>query len=82
MQQLEHYRLSDGVGIHDCLIASVCHRLQVPIYSHNLGMSLTRDSLVSVMYSAALNSAKSSVTLQRTDRHEILGQKPTNFQLS
>ena len=36
MQQLERYRLSQGVGIHDCLIASVCHRLQVPIYTHNL----------------------------------------------
>ena len=36
MQQLERYRLSDGVGIHDCLIASVCQRLQVPLYTHNL----------------------------------------------
>jgi hypothetical protein len=36
MQQLERDRLSDGVGMHDCLIASACHRLQVPIYTHNL----------------------------------------------
>ena len=36
MQQLERYRLSHGVGIHDCLIASVAHRLQVPVYTHNL----------------------------------------------
>lgn len=36
MQQLERYRLSHGVGIHDCLIASVAHRLQVPLYTHNL----------------------------------------------
>ncbi len=36
MQQMEQYRLSHGVGINDCLIASVCHRLQVPLYTHNL----------------------------------------------
>jgi predicted nucleic acid-binding protein len=36
MQQLERYQLSHGVGIHDCLIASVCHRLQVPLYTHNV----------------------------------------------
>jgi hypothetical protein len=47
-----------------------------------MGMGLTRDSLVSVMYSAALNSAKSSVTLLRTDRHGILGQKSPDFQVS
>jgi hypothetical protein len=46
------------------------------------GMGLTRDSVVSVMYAEELNSAKSSVTLQRTDRHGILGQKPTDFQVS
>jgi len=48
----------------------------------NSGIRLRRDSWVSVMYAEELNSAKSSVTLQRTDRHEILGQKPANFQLS
>jgi predicted nucleic acid-binding protein len=36
MQQLERYRLSHGVGINDCLIASVAHRLQLPLYTHNL----------------------------------------------
>lgn len=36
MQQLERYRLSHGVGINDCLIASVCQRLHVPLYTHNL----------------------------------------------
>ena len=36
MQQLERYQLSHGVRIHDCLIASVAHRLQVPLYTHNL----------------------------------------------
>ena len=46
------------------------------------GIRLKRDSVVSVMYPEELDSAKSSVTLQRTDRHEILGQKPTDFQLS
>jgi predicted nucleic acid-binding protein len=36
MQQVELYRLSHGVGIHDSLIASVSHRFQVPLYTHNL----------------------------------------------
>ncbi len=35
-QQLIKYRLSHGVEINDCLIASVCHRLQVPIYTQNM----------------------------------------------
>jgi hypothetical protein len=45
------------------------------------GIRLRRDSLVSVMYSTDLNSATSSVTPQRTDRHGILGEKPSDFQL-
>jgi predicted nucleic acid-binding protein len=36
MQQLERFRLSHGVSIDDCLIASVAFRLQVPLYTHNL----------------------------------------------
>ena len=36
MQQLERYRLSHGVEMNDCLIASAAHRLQVPLYTHNL----------------------------------------------
>lgn len=36
MEQMERYRLSHGVGLNDCLIASVAHRLQVPLYTHNL----------------------------------------------
>lgn len=36
MQQLLIYRLSHGIAIMDCLIASVCHRLQVPMYTHNV----------------------------------------------
>jgi hypothetical protein len=46
------------------------------------GIRLRRDSGVSVLYSTELNSATSSVILQSTDRHGILGQKPTDFQLS
>jgi hypothetical protein len=46
------------------------------------GIRLSRDSWVSVMYAEALNSTTSSVTLQSTDRQEILGQKPSDFQLS
>lgn len=36
MQRLLALRLSRGVSITDCLIASVCHRLQVPLYTHNI----------------------------------------------
>lgn len=35
-QQLIRYRLSRGVEINDSLIASICLRLQVPIYTHNV----------------------------------------------
>src|SRR5687767_3765529 len=48
MQQLIKFRLSHNVGLMDCLIASVCYRLQLPLYTHNrkhvepiLGKSLT-----------------------------------------
>lgn len=36
MEQLLEKRLKFGVAVNDCLIASVCHRLQVPIYTHNV----------------------------------------------
>jgi hypothetical protein len=46
------------------------------------GIHLSRDSWVSVMYSEGLNSAKSSGTHQRTDRHHgMVGQKCSHFQL-
>ena len=35
-QQLVKYRLSHGLEINDCLIAAVCHRLQMPIYTQNV----------------------------------------------
>jgi hypothetical protein len=46
------------------------------------GIRLRRDSWVSVMYAEALTSTTSSVILQSTDRHGIVGQKPPDFQLS
>ena len=46
------------------------------------GIRLRRDSWVSVMYAEELNSTTSSVTLQRTDRHGILGQKSSHCQMS
>jgi len=46
-----------------------------------LGIHLSRDNLVSVMYAEELSSNQSSATLQRTDRHGILGQKSSDFQL-
>ena len=36
------------------------------------GIRLRRDRWKSVMYAEGLNSAKSAVTLQSTDRHEIV----------
>lgn len=36
MAQLLEKRLKFGVAMADCLIASVCQRLQVPIYTHNI----------------------------------------------
>ena len=36
METQMRYELSHGVGMMDCLIASVSHRLQVPLYTHNL----------------------------------------------
>lgn len=36
IQQMERYRFSHGVATNDCFIASVAHRLQVPLYTHNL----------------------------------------------
>jgi hypothetical protein len=36
MQQMEKYRLSHGLTVNDCLIASLAHRLQIPLYTHNL----------------------------------------------
>src|SRR5262249_50650684 len=44
------------------------------------GSHVARDSWVSVLYPEGLNSAKSSGTLQRTDRHGIVGQKSSDFQ--
>jgi predicted nucleic acid-binding protein len=34
--QASAYKLSHNIGMTDCLIASVCHRLQVPLYTRNL----------------------------------------------
>ena len=36
MQGLQTYRLSHGVSILDTLIASIAHRLQVPLYTDNV----------------------------------------------
>ena len=48
----------------------------------SLGIRLRRDNGVSVRYAEELNSGKSSVILQRADRHGILGQKSADFQVS
>jgi hypothetical protein len=63
------------------------HRVDSPCASdavtvYGLGIRVRRDSWVSVMYAEGLHSGESSVTFQRTDRHGILGQKPTDFHVS
>jgi hypothetical protein len=45
-----------------------------------MGSHLRRDNVVSVLYSEGLNSTKSSVFLQRTDRHGIVGHRASDFQ--
>jgi hypothetical protein len=55
--------------------------LQITL-NENMGIRLTRDSGVSVVYAEGLNSTTRSVMLQRTDRHGILGQKLPDFQES
>src|SRR5258708_15923847 len=36
MEQMEKYRLSHGVAMNDCLIASRAYRLQIPFHTHTL----------------------------------------------
>ena len=36
MAQMERFWLSHRVSVNDCLIASVAHRLGLPLYTHNL----------------------------------------------
>ena len=35
MEQMQKHRLSLGIEMNDYLIASVAHRLKIPIYTHN-----------------------------------------------
>jgi len=74
----EVYRLAKQGGLRQAnlQVARVTSRL------HDAGIRLRRDSVVSVMYAEELNSTTSSVTLQRTDRHGILGQKSSPLQVS
>src|SRR5438094_10020548 len=72
---------SHGFLCHRChvLLPWQTVRLQTsghPVHSLDaMGIHVRRDSWVSVMYAEELNSGKSSVTLQRTDRHGSMGQK-------
>jgi len=36
MEQLETFQFSHHIGMNDCLIAAVAHRMRVPLYTHNL----------------------------------------------
>jgi len=36
MEQFEQFQFSHHIGMNDCLIASVAHRLGLPLYTHNL----------------------------------------------
>ena len=57
-------------------------QMHVAVALGKRGSYLRRDNVVSVLYSEGLNSTKSSVFLQRTDRHGIVGQKSPPFQVS
>ena len=65
-------RCDNGLQRFNCLACAVRLGQQ--------GSHVVRDSLVSVMYSTELNSTTSSGIPQRTDRHEILDEKPSDFQ--
>ena len=36
MEQQERFQFSHHIGMNDCQIASVAHRLQLPLYTHNM----------------------------------------------
>lgn len=36
MGRLQEFRLSHGISITDCLIASVAYRMRLPLFTHNL----------------------------------------------
>jgi predicted nucleic acid-binding protein len=36
MDQLEQFQFSHHISMNDCLIAAVAHRLELPLYTHNL----------------------------------------------
>ena len=54
----------------------------IPCDNQIRGIRVRRDNWLSVRYAEELNSGKSSVILQRADRHGILGQKSADFQES
>ena len=56
-------------------------RLQAISSMASTGIHLKRDNSVSVKYSEGLNSTTISATHQRADRHGILGQKSSDYQL-
>jgi hypothetical protein len=63
-------------------MAEFVKRMDLSYSFLNGGIRVKRDRWASVMYAEELNSTTSSVTLERTDRHDILGQKSSDFQLS
>ena len=72
-------------GLVDCLTSEFIATFKMLVRWHfsckNRGIHVRRDDLVSVMYSAELNSATSSITRQRTDRHGILAEKSPDIPL-
>ena len=52
MQQMAAYHFSKGVGVMDCFIASVCYRLNRPIYTHNVKdfLKILPENLVAQPY--------------------------------
>jgi len=75
-------RYKGRIATYPLLTTRRFHSRRLGIATEMTGIRLRRDSWVSVRYAEELNSGKSSVTPQRTDRHGILGEKLTDFQVS
>ncbi len=69
-----------GGGIRTSEIIGYCVKMLRFMVLGLQGIRLRRDSWVSVRYAEGLHSSQSSATHQRTDRHEIVDQKPADFQ--
>jgi len=71
------FRQSNPIAFEVLMVLALAHVFGL----YNPGIRIIRDSEVSVRYSERVNSSKSSVSLQRTDRYGIVGQERCHLQL-